>query len=74
MSITAVRSVGAGDVDVTTGAVEVCAVVVEDIAGGVASAALALVKWMVITAGPAWSAVRLILMGTAGLWYFSRGR
>lgn len=61
-------------VDAATGAVEVEACVVDEIAG-LLSAALAVdVKWTVNRAGPCWSFVRLMVMGTEGLWYLRRGK
>jgi hypothetical protein len=74
MSIVAVRVVGGIGVDPTTGAFEVCVFVVEEMAGGVFSADDESVKCIVMTAGPSWSFVRLIVIGIAGLWYFKRGR
>jgi len=74
MLITSVLSVGGPAFVAATGALDVCFVVVDEISVLISSAADGLVKWMVKSAGPDWSFVRFTVMGTAGLWYFNRGR
>lgn len=60
--------------DSGTGPVDVCLSVVEEISGLMVAAALGEVKSTVMRAGPVWLIVRFTVMGTAGLWYFNRGR
>ena len=69
-----VLSVGAPDVDAATGAVDVCAVVVEDTGGKADAAAEGELKWTVKRAGPDWVFDRETVIGTAGLWYLRRRR
>ena len=65
---------GGPALDSGTGPVDVCLSVVEEISGLMVAAALGEVKCTVMRAGPVWLIVRFIVMGTAGLWYFNRGR
>lgn len=72
--MTSVLSVGGPALDSGTGPTDVCLSVVEEISGLMVAAASGEVKCTVMRAGPVWFVVRLTVMGTAGLWYFNRGR